>query len=432
MNVHNKQETKQFETGGMRAHLVLILLSLLCMINYMDRQVMSAVLEPMKHELNLSDTQAGALHTVFLISIAMFSFPVAFLVDRWSRRKATSIMAILWSVFTYATGMGKSFLGVLIPRIMVGVGIAGFSSAGTALITAAYPSESRSKVLGIFKAFIPLGSAMGLILGGYLSTYHGGWRTPFYIFAIPGIILGIIAFFLKDYKTALQDDEQNGQRAGVFASAVFLLRIRTLRFLYIGYALQNIMAFSFMIWTPAFLMRAQGINEAKAGMIIGVIGLLAIVGAPIGGIFADIWQKKSKRGRMYFPALTMAISTFMFIVALLFDFKGLGFAAAIVFGVTLMMGLPALGAISQDVVTPDKKSMSWGLNVFCMYILGGGWAPIMVGVISDYLGGGTWGLKIALIIVAFGGILGGILYFLGSKSYPADMEKVKYAVLEEE
>ena len=199
---------KEYKIGGWSAHYILIICSLLYMVNYMDRQVLSAVLEPMKIDLGLSDTQAGSLQTIFLLSIAFFSLPVAYLVDRWSRRKAVALMAIFWSAFTYITGLGRNFIGVLIPRALVGVGESGFSAGGTAMLTAVYPPESRGKVMGVFNLVIPVGAALGVILGGYLSKNHGGWRTPFFVFAIPGIILGILAFFMRDYKTVDHLDER--------------------------------------------------------------------------------------------------------------------------------------------------------------------------------------------------------------------------------
>ncbi len=168
-------QSNEYKVGGWRAHYILIICSLLYMVNYMDRQVLSAVLEPMKQDLGLSDTQAGSLMTVFLLSIALFSLPLAYMVDRWSRRKAIALMAIFWSAFTFITGLGKSFLGVLIPRSLVGVGEAGFSSGGTAMLAAVYPPESRGRVMGVFNLVIPLGASLGVILGGYLSKNHGGW-----------------------------------------------------------------------------------------------------------------------------------------------------------------------------------------------------------------------------------------------------------------
>lgn len=429
---NSNRKSQGFNVGGYRAHVILIVMSLLMMVNYMDRQVLSAVLEPMKLDLNLTDTQAGTLQTAFLIFVALFSFPLAYLVDRWSRRKAAGIMAIIWSIFTFMTGRAQSFLGVLLPRIFVGVGEAAFQAGGTAWITAAYPEKSRSRIMGIFNAFIPLGSALGVILGGYLSVHHGGWRTPFYIFAIPGVILGIIAFFLKDYKTSEQATDEVGEKISFISSAISLFKIPTLKWLYIGYAMQNIMLFSFLAWAPAYLMRSQNLPADKAGIIIGIISLMGIISAPLGGIVVDKWQLKNPRARMLFPAIMLAMGTIFFILSMMMSFKGMGLVTGGLFGFFVMAGLPAMGSVSQDVVTPNFKGTAWGMNVFCMYFLGGGWAPVIVGIFSDSLGGGAIGLQRALLITSLGGLLGSFLFWIASKHYPTDAERVKHIILESE
>lgn len=186
--------TRELDVSPWQARNVLTVCFLLYMINCMDRQVLSAVLEPMKLDLGLTDTQVGLIQTLFLLSIALLAFPVSYLVDRWSRRKAIGIMAVVWSVFTFMTGLGKSFWGVIIPRSLVGAGEAGFSAGGTAMIAAVYPREARAKAMGIFNAAIPLGAGLGVMLGGYISVHFGGWRSPFFVFAIPGLIFGLTAF----------------------------------------------------------------------------------------------------------------------------------------------------------------------------------------------------------------------------------------------
>ena len=425
------QESGQFNVGGPRAHMILIIMSLLLMINYMDRQVLSAVLEPMKLDLDLSDTQAGFLQTAFLISMALFAYPVAYMIDRWSRRKAASIMAILWSAFTYATGMAHSFVGVLIPRMLVGGGEAAFQAGGTAWISAAYPNELRGRVMGIFNAFLPLGGALGVILGGYLSTRYHSWRTPFYVFAIPGVILGLAAWHLKDYKTTHQFDE-TGQKTSFIANVFSLFKIPTLKWLYIGYAMQNVMLFSFMTWGPAFIMRAHEATAAKAGMLVGIMSIVGIFSAPFGGIIADKWQLKNPRARMLLPTLTLFVSTVFLFFGILLEFKGPGLVLGSLFGLCLMLGIPAVGAVTQDVVPPSMKGTSWGLNVFCQYILGGGWAPAIVGFLSDGMGGGSLGLKRALMITCVAGLLGSLIFGIASKHYTRDEEKVRHFTVQNE
>ena len=424
-------QRRGFQLTGFQRNSILVICFFLYMLNFMDRQVLSAVLEPMKQDLGLTDAQAGMLQSLFFLSMAILAFPAAYMVDRWSRRKTLGLMAIIWSAFTYITGLGKSFLGVLLPRIMVGVGEAGFPPAGTAMISAAYPQHARARVLGIFNAAIPLGAALGTILGGALAGRYGDWRVPFYIFAIPGIILGILAFFLKDYKTVTEIDE-SGKKKKFLANLLSLSKIPTIRWVYIGYAMQLAMTMAFIAWGPAFLMRAQGLSVAKAGALMGVFGLMGLIGAPLGGIVADLWQKKNPRGRVYTPLMAAFAGSVFLAFTIYFEFSGPGIVFALLTGITLVMGIPAVNSISQDVVTPGLKGISWGMAGFIAMLAGASWAPWAVGAISDSLGGGAAGLKIALILMVVCGIIAGILFIFAAKPYPSDMDKVKGISLEAE
>jgi MFS family permease len=418
----------EYRTSRIQAGLILAICTMLYMVNYMDRQIMAVVLEPMKIDLGLSDTQAGMIQTIFFLSMALFALPASFLVDRWSRRKSLGVMALTWSAATYMTGLGHGFWSLMAPRTVVGVGESGFASAGTALITAAFSERSRSKVMGVFNMAIPLGAALGMMLGGYISVKTGNWRSPFFIFAVPGIVLGLISFFLKDYKTEIPTDA-SGRRTGFFKTVLVLWRTRTLRWQYIGMAMQNIMIYSFLAWGPAWVMRVQDVDEKHAGTMVGALALLAVAGAPIGGVLADRWQRKNNRARIFFPAITFPLAAIFFIICLRLDLRGPGLAAGVIFGLLLNMGSPALSAVSQDVVRPSQKGLSWGMAILCQYALGGGWAPFAVGLVSDGWGGGAMGLRNALCVTALGGLAASICYLMGARHYLSDRAKVREAVL---
>src|SRR5208337_2308460 len=166
----------------------------------------------------------GWIQNFFLLSIGILSIPIAYLVDRWSRRKAIAIMALIWSGATFITGLGKGFVSVLLPRLVVGVGEAGFGPGGTALIGASYKPEERGHKLSLFNMFIAIGIVAGLLLGGFIAKAWG-WAAPFFIFAIPGIILGIIAFYLQDYPT--KPKAETGDT--LIKNAILLWKIPTLR-----------------------------------------------------------------------------------------------------------------------------------------------------------------------------------------------------------
>ena len=413
----------EYKTGGWRAHYVLIVCTLLYVINYMDRQVFSVILQPMKIDLGLTDAQCGLASTVLILGMAFFSFPISYLIDRWSRRKAIGIMAILWSGFTFATGLAKNFAGVLIPRAFVGLGEAGFVPGGTAMISASYPKERRGWAMGIFHIAIPLGAAAGVILGGIISAKMG-WRAPFLFFAIPGVILGILAFFMKDYKTVEQPQNTGGLKS-FFIALVDVLRLPTMRWYYPALGIAVFMTSSVLVWLPSLMMRILNISEAKAGLITGGIGLAAIIGAPVGGFLADYWQKKNPRGRMYIPVVAYIFGGVLLIIVIITRFSPLGIGLAVFYGILAAMAMPAIAAISQDVVPVAHKGLSMGLAIFAQYMLGGAWGPYIVGIVSDQLGGGAQGLSIAVMLCGVFGIVAGVLFFIAARTYPEDLQKVK-------
>lgn len=420
---------EKFKTGGIHSYVTLVVCCLLFMVNYMDRQLISVVLEPMKRDIGLTDTQAGVIQSVFLLCIALFSFPIARLVDRWSRRKTIGIMAIIWSIFTYITGIGRGFIEVTLSCTLVGVGEAGFSSGGTALLSTGFPANIRSKILGIFNMMMPLGMIIGVVLGGYLSANFGGWRTPFYIFAIPGLILGIIAFFLRDYKTVDGPAEKKDQ--GFFKAAGTLLKIPTLKWLYLGYGLHNFMIYAVLAWIPALFIRTLGIAEDKAGMITGLVAIASVIGAPLGGFIADSWQKKNGRARLLMPMMANILSVIAIVlgmVALYFKLFTAAFIIIGIWGLGSVLGIGAVNAASQDVVTPNLRGTAWGLAIFFMYVLGG-WSPFLIGVISDGIGGGAVGLQISIGIASALSIPAALLFWLGSRHYVSDTDKVKNAMV---
>ena len=175
----------------------------------------------------------------------------------------------MYSAFSrWVTGAVGGFVSLLFARFGVGAGEAGFAPGGTALISASYSEEKRGAKLGIFNMFVTLGVIIGVIAGGYLSANFGGWRTPFYIFGIPGIVLGILAFFMQDYSLKKADGTDVAHES-FLANLKQLLKIPTLRWLYVALGMYGVVQISVGTWFPALLMRAYDIKEDKAGLIMG-------------------------------------------------------------------------------------------------------------------------------------------------------------------
>lgn len=417
-----------FQVGGPRAKFVLIICSLLFMVNYIDRQVMAAVLEPMKLDMKLTDFQAGYINTMFYIGVTIFSIPVAHWIDKWSRSKMIGIMALTWSLFTFFTGASRSVTQLLFARFGVGSGESGFAAGGTALIAASYPQENRAVKLGIFNTFITLGILIGMVGGGYACVYFNSWKAPFYIFAIPGVILAIFAFFMQDYPN--RKASVTPEKLSFLKNLKILFSKRSFVLTLIGYALYGVVIISYLTWNNALMMRAYGFNAAQAGMIGGVFAVIALAGPVTGGYLADKWHSKRIGGRIR----TAAVALFFGMVSLwlaytaVFDITSKGmmifaFVMLLVWSVLSGMINPAVMASVQDVVSSRLRGLSVGVLYFVSFLVGGV-SPAVVGAMSDKLGGGYKGLASAIGAVATCGILAAIVWWRASKYIDADMRKI--------
>ncbi len=195
-------------TVDRRVGWLFVMLFLLYMFDYIDREIVSSLIPLMKADLGISDTQAGSLVSAVYWSIVVLAFPVSILVDRWSRRRSVGIMVMLWSIATGLAAFIRTFPQLFMTRLGVGVGESGYAPGGTAMISAMYPREKRSRMNGIWNASIPLGSAIGVGLGGVIATAWG-WKHAFGLVAAPGVPDRRAVLLLR---AGLQDGEARATR----------------------------------------------------------------------------------------------------------------------------------------------------------------------------------------------------------------------------
>jgi MFS family permease len=269
-------------------------------------------------------------------------------------------------------------------------------------------------------------------LGGLIITLTQNWRTPFFYFAIPGIILGIIAFFLPDYKTIKRKGEAVFSKE-YFASWGSLFKIKSFYVDIIGQCFLFFVLLAFLSWMPAMLMRIYKMTPASAGLIYGLVGLIAIIAAPLGGFIADKWQKRNRNGRPFFIAICSilyAIFSFAMVAALSYPVQWFIVLAVVqlLFGNML---LPVSLTIRTDVTPAQLRTTAYGIGTFITFIVGSTLGPASVGIISDSLGGGASGLQIALFWIIPAALFCAIVYFILARYYHSDSEKISDAVLSE-
>lgn len=410
---------------------LIFVLFLLFAFNFMDRQMISALLEPMKRDLGFTDGQMGAIQSGFLICIALMAAPASVLVDRWSRRKSVACMAVLWSCLSMCTGVFARFPFILGVRALAGCAQAGFKPAGVAWLSTVLPTEERARAVGIFNMALPIGAAMGTVGAGAIAQATGDWRMAFLLLPAPGILLGLLCLKLPDYKTIAHTGSSAGVKS-VLKDWLALLKNKTFLFGSLASVAFTFGGFAILGWTPAYYTRTYGLTETAAGALVGSFLLLGALGSFLGGTFSDWWQKRNPRGRAWASfvlALLMVLARVGYLLALK---VGVPLEIAVVLGaLDVLIGtswVPSNDTLLQDPVPARLRASAFGLAYLIIYLLGASWGPTVVGLISDMRGGGVdgvwFGFMATMPVVAFCPFF----QFLITRTYIADTSSVCDAV----
>ena len=409
------------------SNFIFILLFLLYMFDYIDRSIITSMFSSIEKDWGITHTQSGMLMSAVYWAIAILTFPVSLLVDRWSRTKTIGIMAIIWSLATALCALTGNYVQLFMARLLIGAGEAGYAPGGSAMISGLYPIEKRSKMLGIWNASIPLGTAIGVLLGGIIAT-RLGWKNAFGLVALPGMIVAVLFLFVKDYKTvdlSFVDRAKNKikmERKDMFRE--FITKPSIL-FTYLGIAAVVFVTTSLITWLATYFQMVRELPQDKAGTMASAVMVLALVGAPLGGILTDRWRKTQINARLLLPSISTLVSAVLLFAAL-FLFKGsVQYVLLLMMGITIMIFISGASAVTQDVIHPGLRATSYAIAVIVQHLLGSSTAPIVMGKIYD-----VSNIQTALKILPLVLIIGSVLFYLGSRYYEKDMEKVAIINLE--
>jgi len=409
------------------SNYVFILLFLLYMFDYIDRSIVTSMFSSIERDWGISHTQSGMLMSAVYWAIAILTFPASLLVDRWSRTKTIGIMAIIWSLATALCALTGNYVQLFMARLLIGVGEAGYAPGGNAMISGLYPIEKRSKMIGIWNASIPLGTAIGVLLGGIIATKLG-WKHAFGLVAFPGLIVAILFLFVKDYKTVdLSFVDKANKKIKMERKDMIkeFLTKPSIIYSYFGIAAVVFVTTSLITWLATYFQVVRELPQDKAGTMASSVMILALVGAPLGGILIDRWRKTQINARLLLPAISTLISAVLLFLAL-YLLKGTSqYITLLLMGITIMVFIAGASAVTQDVIHPGLRATSYAIAVIVQHLLGSSLSPIVVGKIYDLSN-----IKTAMSILPFMLIVGAVLFYLGSRYYEKDMEKVTKINLE--
>jgi len=409
------------------SNYVFILLFMLYVFDYADRMVVTSMFTSIQKDWHISDTQCGWLVSVIYLAIGILTFPVSILVDRWSRTKTIGLMAIVWSLATALCAITGSYVQLFMARILIGFGEAGYAPGGSALISGMYPLEKRSKMMGLWNASIPLGSAIGVGMGGIIAQSLG-WKHAFGIVAVPGLLIAILFLFVKDYKTvdlSFIDKSNNKIKMEKKDMIREFISKPSVIYTYFGMAAVVFVTTAIIVWLPKYFEIERHMEPKTAGSLAGAVMLLALIGAPLGGFLIDKWRTSEPRARLLFPALSTLGSGILLFIALAL-LKGTGqLIVLFAFGILIMTFIAGAAAVTQDVIHPGLRATSYAIAVAVQNLIGSFTAPIVLGKISDLSN-----IKTAVSILPFVLMVGALFFFLGSKHYVNDMGRVTRINLE--
>ena len=402
------------------------LLLLLTLCSLIDRAVIAALFPQLRAEWSLSDSQLGLLVSAVNWSMAVFALPAALLVDRWSRKKAMGIMAMIWTLATVACGVANSFAQLLTARLFIGAGEGGFGSGGASIISSLFPDRLRATAFGLFTASGSLGGVLGVALGGYVAA-RWGWRMAFFVAAVPGCLIAILFMLtVRDSPPiALQVvDGSSGQQRKLRIGELILnlVATRSLIAVYLAGIGVIFFAISLMAWLPTYFSRVAGLPTDEAAARSALVLLATGIGIMLGGNVADRLKRRRSDLLMVAPGLYALIGSVIIAFALS-QLSGTAQLIGLLCGALFTSaGMGPLFAISQSVVYPGLRASAVGVANLLWQLLGG-MGPLVTGMLSDKLG-----VQTALLFVVMALAAAGVILIFGSRHYVADAARINGAV----
>ncbi|WP_394835446.1 MFS transporter [Pendulispora rubella] len=367
------------------ARYTLFLLFLINFLNFFDRVIPAVVLEPLRKEFSLGDTQLGMLSTAFTLIYAVAGIPLGRLADRVKRTRILAGGVFIWSLMTAASGLATNYASLFLIRLGVGVGEASCAPAANAMIGDLYPSQKRARALGVFMLGLPIGNIAAFSLVGALAHAYG-WRVPFFLAAVPGLILVPLIAALKEPVRGAQEAKAVDLTTPIERPFLRILTIPTVWWIILSGAAANFAAYAMNAFLPALLMRYHGLNIQQAGGASSVVvGLTGLIGLTAGGALADRLHQSFPRGRLTLGAVSLLIASPLLWfglgqpiggVALLCIFSSVGWLLFYLYYVTVYSAL-------QDVVESRLRATAMAVYFFFQYVLGAAFGTTVAGALSD-------------------------------------------------
>jgi MFS family permease len=420
-----------FSVGTRR--YVLTILVIAYTFNFIDRQILGILVEPIRLELGVGDTAMGLLTGLgFAVFYTLMGIPIARYADRANRRNLIAVAVGIWSVFTAAQGLAQNYWQLLAYRIGVGVGEAGCSPPAHSMLADYYPANERATALGIYSLGIPIGILFGFFVGGWMNEWFG-WRVAFFVVGIPGIVLAlVIRFTVKEPQRGMSEarvaNPAVASQPSIGAVFRYLLARRSFVHMALGGGITAFVGYGLISWSAAFLARSHGMSSGEIGTWLGLIfGIPGGIGIVLGGRLADYLGARDARWYLWIVAIALLLSVPAAVfVFLLDDIRWV----LLLLVVPVMLGnfyQATTFAQTQTLVGLRMRSVAAAILLFAINIIGLALGPSVVGLISDLLAAdyGEHSLRWALMICSLANVWAAWHYWRAGAAFPGDLQRVE-------
>lgn len=408
---------------------VLLLLMVVYIFNFIDRQILVILQESIKMELGLSDKQLGLLSGFsFAVFYVVCGIPIARMADRYNRVNIVSASLTIWSAMTALSGLAGNFFHLLAARIGVGVGEAGASPPSHSIISDYFPHEERGRALSIYSIGIYIGILIGFLAGGWINQYFG-WRVAFLVVGGPGILLAIIVKLTlrEPLRGHLDAGDHESMPDGEFLTDVKRIwALRSFRYAAIGAGLNAFLGYGALNFMPSFAIRLHEVPVGMVGTWLAlIVGLAGAAGVYSGGHMSDHLGKRDQRWAYWIAGFSTILAGLLLVPALLADSQYVmwGFYALGTLSSSMFLG-PTI-AMAHALVGPRYRALASSLLFFVLNIIGLGLGPLTVGAVSDALAPslGVESIRWAIMTTSIAAIAGGGLYLLAARYVRDDLER---------
>jgi MFS transporter, Spinster family, sphingosine-1-phosphate transporter len=387
------------------AYYGLAVVTLLNFLNYIDRYILAAVLPRMQSELQLTNTQAGLLATAFLVAYFLTSPIFGVLGDRLSRTRLMALGVCAWSVATAATGLMRGFAQLMAARSFVGIGEAAYATISPALLSDYFPRSQRGRAFAVFYVAIPVGAAVGYLLGGVIEPALG-WRAAFYVVGLPGVVMALLALTVVDPPRGASEAAVTPSREPVGATLRSFARNVAYAGTVLGYAAYTFALGGLAFWMPGYLEQARGLDLSRANYLVGAVTVVAGLGGTfVGGYLGDVMAARMRQGQLWLCALSSLLGILPTWFALTVESAPAYLIWFFVAEFFLFLSTSPVNVVIVNAVPVSARAMAMAVSIFTIHVLGDAISPPIIGVLAD-----ASSLSRAVLIVPAAVALSGLLW----------------------